>query len=101
MRDSVKVAPGGAENTHWNTHKRRLCLRGNYRQIFGSWFSDLNGGKEREPSAQMWRRLGSAPCPAACANRWRQPRLLSGDARAMATRLWRRGEGTGYTRGVV
>ena len=34
VRDSVQVAPGGAENTHWNVHKRHLCLKGNYRQFF-------------------------------------------------------------------
>ena len=43
MRDSVQVAPCGAENTHWNIHKRHLRLRGNYRQFFESSFSDVNG----------------------------------------------------------
>ena len=43
VRDSVQVAPSGAENTHWNIHKRHLCLRCNYRQFFGSSFSDVNG----------------------------------------------------------
>ena len=50
------MAPGGAENTRWNTLNRHLRLRMNYRQFFGSWFSDLNGVKQRE-SAYMWRRL--------------------------------------------
>ena len=50
------MAPGGAENTRWNTVNRHLCLRMNYCQFFGSWFSDLNGVKQRE-SAKMWRRL--------------------------------------------
>ena len=27
VRDSVQVAPGGAENTHCNAHKRHQCLR--------------------------------------------------------------------------
>ena len=49
---ALHVAPDQAENTHWNTRKRHLCLSGNYRQFFGSWFSDLNGVKQRERSAQ-------------------------------------------------
>ena len=31
--------------------------QGNCRHFIGSWFSDLNGVKRRERSAQMWRRL--------------------------------------------
>ena len=48
---TVQDAPGGAENTRCNSNKRQLCLGGNYRHIFGSWFSDVNGlqtvGSER------------------------------------------------------
>ena len=56
-RGSVHVAPGGAEITRWNTRHRQLCLMGNYRHFFGSWFSNPNCVKQRERSAQMWRRL--------------------------------------------
>ena len=41
--NSVHVAPGGAENTRWDSHRRQLCLRKNYRQFLGWWFSEVNG----------------------------------------------------------
>ena len=55
VRDFVQEAPGGAENTHWNIHKRHLCLRGTYRQFFESSFSDVNGvqtGQTERPDVE-------------------------------------------------
>ena len=48
---NVQDAPGGAENARCNRNKWQLCLRGNYRQIFGSWFSDVNGMRQRKRRA--------------------------------------------------
>ena len=46
--DSAHVAPDGTENTRWKTLNRHLCLSMSYRQFFGSWFSELNGVKQKE-----------------------------------------------------
>ena len=43
---TVQDALGGAENTRCNQNERQPCLRGNYRQFFGSWFSDVNEKKK-------------------------------------------------------
>ena len=42
----VQDAPVGTENTRCNTNERQPCLSGNYRQLFVSWFSDVNGVKD-------------------------------------------------------
>ena len=81
--NSVHVAPGGAENTRWDTYRRQLGLRRKYRQFFGWWFSELNGiqtlGLER-PDVEA---LEKYPCPAACASLWRQPSLFGDDTHAV------------------
>ena len=86
VRDSVQVAAGGAENTHWNINQRRPCLSGNYRQCLGSLFPDVNGirteGSERPDveAPEKW------PCLAACESQRRQPILFSDDTHAVVTR---------------
>ena len=64
VRDSVQVAPSGAENTRWNIHRRHLCLGGHGRQFFGSWFSDVNGVQTERPERPVVEAPKKCPCPA-------------------------------------
>ena len=98
--DSVHVAPGGAENTHWNTHKRHLCLWANYRQFLGSWISYGNSINQMKRRAEMWRRLRNVHVLLHVRANGDSPVSL-----AMTHMRWLHGqsghESTGYTRGVV
>ena len=80
-----KWRPAGRK-TRMGTYKRHLCLRRDYRQFFGSWFSDVNGaqteGSER-PDVEAPKKCS---CPAACARLWRQPSLFGDDTHAVVTR---------------
>ena len=93
--NSVHVAPGGAENTRWDTCRRQLCLRRNYRQFFGWWFSEVNG-----MSAQMWRRRRNTHVLLHVRAYGDSPVSL-----AMTHMRWVHGQGghksTGYTQSVV
>ena len=94
VRDSVQVAPGGAENTHCNTHKRHQCLRRNYRQFFGSSFTDVNGVQTERTERPDVEAPQKYPSPAACASHWRQPSLFGDDTHAVVTRpKWAREHG--------
>ena len=92
--NSVHVAPGGAENTRWDTYRRQLCLRRNYRQFFGRWFSEVKGIQTLGSERLDVEALKKYPCPAACASLWRQPSLFGDDTHAVDTRpRWAREHG--------
>ena len=67
--------------------------------FFGSWFSDLNGVKQRETERPDVEAPEKCPCRAAVAGLWIVPRLFGDDTHAVARPKWH--ESTGYTRSVV
>ena len=81
--NSVHGATGGAENTRWDTYRRQLCLRSNYRQFFGGWFSIVNGVRTLGSERLDVEALKKYPCLAACASLWRLPRLFGDDTHAV------------------
>ena len=82
------MAPGGAASMRWNTHQRQLCLRENYRQFFGSSFSDVNGIQTEETVRLGVEAPKKCPCPAACASLWRQPSVFGDDKHAVVAPKW-------------
>ena len=101
-KSSVHVAPGGAENTRWDTYRRQLCLRRNYRHFFGWWFSEVSGIQTEGSERLDVEALEKCPCPAACASLWRLPRLFGDDTHAVDTRpRWAREHGTHILRGSL
>ena len=99
---SVHVAPGGAENTRWDTYRRQLCLRRNYRHFFGWWFSEVSGIQTEGSERLDVEALEKCPCPAACASLWRLPRLFGDDTHAVDTRpRWAREHGIHILRGSL
>ena len=91
---TVQDAPGGAENTCCNSDERQPCLRGNYRQFFVSWFSEVNGERRRKLCAWNVEAPWKCPCPGACASLRRLPSLFGDDTHAaVAWPKWAREHG--------
>ena len=82
----MQDAPGGAENTRCYNNERQPCLRGNYRQFFVSWFSEVNGIETEGSERSGAEAPQTCPCPAACASLWRLPSLFGDDTHAVVTR---------------
>ena len=80
---TVQDAPGGAENTRGNNDERKPCLRRNYRQFFVSWFSEVNGERQRMRCAWNVEAPQISPCPAACVSLWRLPSVFGDDMRRL------------------
>ena len=71
----VHVAPGGAENTRWDTHQKRTVSQGKLSPIFGWWFSEVYSSEGSE--CLCVEASKKCPYPAACVSLWRLPSLAT------------------------